>query len=180
MSMDWDDIKDNFEMGALCVGFVVGGILIAPFYGVYLIGKGVWHYLPKNVRERKRQEQEKQAQEEQQRKQDEEIRLLEEQLGLGKRKDAFVYGPYYYKNPEYRKRDEYLKDLRKKAADGYFSPDIIVAVECYDPLYYEKLYWKQREKRAVYGRNGDWCDPIFGLVNYDDKEPIRFLTRNVM
>lgn len=161
--MDWDDVKDNFEMGAVCAGFVLGGILIAPFYGVYLIGKGVWHYLPQNVKERKRQEQERQEQEEQQRKQDEEIRLLEEQLGLGKRKDAVFYDPHYYKNPKFGKRDEYLKDLKRKVADGYTSPDLIVAVECYDPLYYEKLYWKHREK-IVFERqqrwNGDWYDPM--------------------
>ena len=112
--MDWDDIKDNFEMGVLCAGFVVGGILIAPFYGVYLIGKGVYHYLLKNVRERKRQEQELREREERQRKQDEEIRLLEEQLGLDKRKDASFYDPFYYKNPKWGKRDEYLKDLKQK------------------------------------------------------------------
>ncbi len=165
--MDWDDIKDNFEMGVLCAGFVVGGILIAPFYGVYLIGKGVYHYLLKNVRERKRQEQELREREERQRKQDEEIRLLEEQLGLDKRKDASFYDPFYYKNPKWGKRDEYLKDLKQKVADGYASPDLIVAVECYDPLYYEKLYWKQRKKSAVYGRP---CDPIFRMGIYDDKE----------
>lgn len=168
--MDWDDIKDNIEMGALCAGFVVSGIVIAPFYGVYLIGKGIYYYLPKNVRERKRQEQELREQEERQRKQDEEIRRLEEQLGLGKREDASFYDSYYYKNPKRRKREEYLEDLKRKVADGYTSPDIIVAVECYDPLYFERLYWKRKEKRAVYGRNGDWGDPIFGLGDYDDKE----------
>ena len=44
--MDIEDVKDNFEMGALYAGFVVGGIVIAPFYGVYLIGKGAYYYLP--------------------------------------------------------------------------------------------------------------------------------------
>lgn len=168
--MDWDEMKDNFELGAVCAGFVLGGIIIAPFYVVYLIGKGVWHYLPKNVRERKRQEQERLAQEERQRKLDEEIRRLEEQLGLGKRKDASFYDPYYYKNPKFGKRDEYLKDLKQKVVNGYTSPDLIIAVECYVPLYYEKLYWREREKWAVYGRNVDWCEPVFGLEIYDEKE----------
>lgn len=167
--MDWDDVKDNFEMGALCTGFVLGGIIVAPFYGVYLIGKGIWHYLPQNVRERKRQEQERQEQEERRRKQDEEICLLEERLGLGKRKDAAFYDPYYYKNPKWGKRAEYLDDLKCKAAAGYVSPDIIIAVECYDPLYYEKLYWKQREKRIVCEQpwSGDWVDP---MLDYDEVE----------
>lgn len=167
--MDWDDITDCLGMWVLCIGLVLGGIIVAPFYGVYLIGKGIWHYLPRNVSERKRQEQERQEQEEQRRKQDEEICLLEERLGLGKRKDAAFYDPYYYKNPKWGKRNEYLEDLKRKAAVGYVSPDIIIAVECYDPLYYEKLYWEQREKRIVCGQpwNGDWVDP---MLDYDEVE----------
>lgn len=167
--MDIDDVKDTLFMFLFCVGITVGGVIAAPFYIVYLIGKGIWYYWPKNVRERERQEQERRKQVEQQRKQDEEICLLEERLGLGKRKDAVFYDPYYYQNPRWGKRNEYLEALRRKVAAGYVTPDIIIAVECYDPLYYEKLYWKQRKKWVVYGRNGDWVDPILD-DDSDEKE----------
>lgn len=173
--MDKDEIKDNLGMFALCTGTVLGGIIVAPFYGVYLIGKGIWHYWPKNVRERKRKEQESREQEEQRRKQDEEIGLLEERLGLGKRKDVAFYDPYYYKNPKWGKRNEYLENLKRKVAAGYVSPDIIIAVECYDPLYYEKLYWKQRKSSIVYRQpwNGDWEDPI---LDYNEVEETDIFT----
>lgn len=59
--MDWDELKDNFEMGALYTGVVLGGIVLAPFYGVYQIGKGVYYYLPSSIRKRKEQERQEQA-----------------------------------------------------------------------------------------------------------------------
>lgn len=139
--MDWDDIKDNFEMGALCAGFVVVGIIIAPFYGVYLIGKGVWYYLPKNVRKRKMQAREKQDKAEKEQQQDMEVEKLEKQLGMNTgNKFRIFYDPHYYKNPESGSREEYLENLRKKVTEHHASPDIIVAVEHYDPKYYESLY----------------------------------------
>ena len=142
--MDWDELKDNFEMGALYAGFVIGGIVIAPFYGVYLIGKGAYYYLPSSIRKRKEQERQEQEEKEKKNRRDAEIRELEKRLGTNtENKFRIYFDKYYYKNPgdpKFRSRDEYLEDLRQKAAVNYVSPPIIVAVECYDPKYYEDQY----------------------------------------
>ena len=144
MSMDWDELKDNFEMGALYTGVVLGGIVLAPFYGVYQIGKGVYYYLPSSIRKRKEQERQEQAEKEKKNRRDAEIKELERRLGTStENKFRIYFDKYYYKNPgdpQFRSRDEYLEDLRQKAVKNYVSPDMVVAVECYDPKYYEGLY----------------------------------------
>ena len=142
--MDIEDIKDNFETGALYAGFVVGGIVIAPFYGAYLIGKSVYYYLPSSIRKRKMEVQQEKDEKEKAKQRDAEIEELEKKMGLSaENKFRIFYDKYYYKNPgnpKYRSRYEYLEDLRQKAAKNYVSPDMMVAVECYDPKYYEDLY----------------------------------------
>lgn len=144
--MDMDDIKENFGITAVGIGFVLGGIIIAPFYVIYLIGKGIYYYLPSNIRKRKMEAQEKRDKEEKERQQDAEIEELEKRMGLStENKFRLFYDRHYYKNPEARSREEYLEDLREKVTEHYASPDIIVAVEHYDPGYYESLY---QEKEA--------------------------------
>ena len=142
--MDIDDIKENFEMGALYAGFVVGCIVIAPFFCVYLIGKGVYYYLPSSIRKRKMDTRQEQEEKEKKKQRDAEIEELEKKMGISDgNKFRIFYDKYYYKNPgdlKSRSRDEYLEDLKKKAAENYASPSVIVAVECYDPKYYENLY----------------------------------------
>lgn len=142
--MDKDDIKDNFFEIALGIGVLLGCIVSAPFYGVYLIGKGVYYYLPSNIRKRRMEAQQEQDKKEKARQRDAEIEVLEKQLGMNtKNKFRILCDKYYYKNsedPEYRSRYGYLKNLRQKAAENYINPDIIVAVECYEPKYYEGLY----------------------------------------
>ena len=83
--MDIEDVKDNFEMGALYAGFVVGGIVIAPFYGVYLIGKGVYYYLPSSIRKRKMEVQQEKDEKEKAKQRDAEIEELEKKMGLTRR-----------------------------------------------------------------------------------------------
>lgn len=140
--MDIEDV-DFLEI-ALATGMILGCIVSAPFYGVYLIGKGVYYYLPSNIRKRRMEAQQEQDKKEKARQRDAEIEVLEKQLGMNtENKFRILCDKYYYKNsedPEYRSRYGYLENLRQKAAENYISPDIIVAVECYEPKYYEELY----------------------------------------
>lgn len=142
--MDWDDIKENFGYAALAIGVIFGYIISAPFYGVYLIGRGAYYYLPSNIRKRRMEAQQEQDKKEKAKQRDAEIKVLEKQLGMNtENKFRILCDKYYYKNsedPEYRSRYGYLENLRQKAAENYISPDIIVAVECYEPKYYEGLY----------------------------------------
>ena len=139
--MDIDDVKDNLWLFLLCVAVTVGGIIVAPFYIVYLIGKGFCYFLPSNIRKRKVEAREKRDKEEKEKLQDTEIEELEKRMGISSdNKFRIFYDKYYYKNPESRSRDEYLEDLKKKVAVNYASPNIIVAVERYNPEYYESLY----------------------------------------
>lgn len=144
--MDLEDIIEDIDFMeiALGIGVLLGCIVSAPFYGVYLIGKGVYYYLPPNIRKRKRQAQQEQDEKEKAKQRDREIEELEKKMEMNmENRFRIFYDKYYYKNsgdPQYRNRYEYLEDLKKKAVGNYVSPDIIVAVECYDPEYYENLY----------------------------------------
>ena len=139
--MDIDDVKENFETVALVTGLILGGIIAAPFYIVYLIGKGIYYYLPSNIRKRKKEAQQEQEEKEKEKQLDTEIEELEKKLGMNsENKFRIFYDKFYYKNPESGSREEYLEDLKEKVATNYVCPDIIVAVERYDPEYYESLY----------------------------------------
>ena len=139
-----EDIKENYLEIALTIGVILGCIVFAPFWGVYLIGKGVYYYLPSNIRKRKIQARHEKYKKEKAKQREAEIEVLEKKMGLSmENKFRIFYDKHYYKNPEnpeYKRRDVYLEDLKKKAAENYVSPDIIVAVECYDPKHYEDLY----------------------------------------
>ena len=139
--MDIEDVKDNLWLFLLCVGVTIGGIIAAPFYIVYLIGKGIYYYLPSSIRKQKEQARQEQEEKEKKNRRDAEIKELEKELGMNsENKFRIFFDKYYYKNPESRSREEYLEDLKEKVATNYVCPDIIVAVECYDPEYYESLY----------------------------------------
>lgn len=57
-----------------------------------------------------------------------EIKELEKQLGLtGRLSGMLDYDPYYFKRNS--NRTEYLECLRKKVAESYRSPDLILAIQ---------------------------------------------------
>lgn len=169
--MDTDDVKDNLWLFLLCVGVTVGGIIAAPFYIVYLIGKGVYYYLPSNIRKRKRDARQEQEEKEKEQQWDVEIEELEKKLRMNaENKFRIFYDKYYYKNPESRNRDEYLEDLKKKVAVNYVCPDIIVAVERYDPEYYESLYTAQEPSEFEDGWLLCASDPLSAKTHHAHKK----------
>ena len=114
MKIDKDDL--------IFVAIVGGLVICSPFIAMYHAGKWIYSKTPKGVKERKEKEK---KQEEMNR----EIHELEKQLGLAERDDSYMhYDPLYIGN-EQRGREGYWADLKKKAASGYRSPDLILMIE---------------------------------------------------
>lgn len=168
--MDWDDFKDVLWLFLFGVGVTMVGIIALPFIGLYYLCRGVWWCMPWSILKRKAESQASRMLDESIRKRNAEISLQEERLGLSKRNDSCVYyDPYYYKNQKNATRRDYLENLMRKVADQYASPDVMVAVERYAPLYYEKFY-KEADRYPQRWNGSDWCSPEFG--DLDDTRPI--------
>lgn len=110
MKIDKDD---------LLFGAIIGGLVIcSPFIAMYHIGKWIYSKTPKKIKEQKAEEKKREEM-------NREIHELEKQLGLGERADSYTnYDPLYIGNKQ-EGREGYWSDLKKKAASGYKSPDLI-------------------------------------------------------
>lgn len=110
MKIDKDD---------LLLGGIVGGLVIcSPFIAMYHIGKWIYSKTPKKIKEQKAEEKKREEM-------NREIHELEKQLGLAERADSYTnYDPLYIGNTQ-EGREGYWSDLKKKAASGYKSPDLI-------------------------------------------------------
>ena len=110
MKIDKDD---------LCFGAIIGGLVIcSPFIGLYHAGKWMYGMTPKEIKERKAKERKLEEM-------NRGIHELEKRLGLGERADSYTnYDPLYIGNKQ-EGREGYWSDLKKKAASGYKSPDLI-------------------------------------------------------
>lgn len=110
MKIDKDD---------LLFGTIIGGLVIcSPFIAMYHIGKWIYSKTPKKIKEQKAEEKKREEM-------NREIHELEKQLGLGERADSYTnYDPLYIGNKQ-EGREGYWSDLKKKAASGYKSPDLI-------------------------------------------------------
>lgn len=110
MKIDKDD---------LLFGAIIGGlVLCSPFIAMYHIGKWIYSKTPKKIKEQKAEEKKREEM-------NREIHELEKQLGLGERADSYTnYDPLYIGNKQ-EGREGYWLDLKKKAASGYKSPDLI-------------------------------------------------------
>ena len=110
MKIDKDD---------LLFGAIIGGlVLCSPFIAMYHIGKWIYSKTPKKIKEQKAEEKKREEM-------NREIHELEKQLGLGERADSYTnYDPLYIGNKQ-EGREGYWSDLKKKAASGYKSPDLI-------------------------------------------------------
>lgn len=99
------------EGDLLMVALISGLIICSPFIAAYYGGKWVYNQSPWQRRKG--------------RKTDAEIHELEIRLEItGRNKTALNYDPYYCKKNN--NREEYLADLRKKVAENYQSPDLIL------------------------------------------------------
>lgn len=110
MKIDKDD---------LLFGAIIGGlVLCSPFIAMYHIGKWIYSKTPKKIKEQKAEEKKREEM-------NREIHELEKQLGLAERADSYTnYDPLYIGNTQ-EGREGYWSDLKKKAASGYKSPDLI-------------------------------------------------------
>ena len=110
MKIDKDD---------LLFGAIIGGLVIcSPFIAMYHIGKWIYSKTPKKIKEQKAEEKKREEM-------NREIHELEKQLGLAERADSYTnYDPLYIGNTQ-EGREGYWSDLKKKAASGYKSPDLI-------------------------------------------------------
>ena len=110
MKIDKDD---------LLFGAIIGGlVLCSPFIAMYHIGKWIYSKTPKKIKEQKAEEKKREEM-------NREIHELEKQLGLAERDDSYMhYDPLYISNTQ-EGREGYWSDLKKKAASGYKSPDLI-------------------------------------------------------
>ena len=110
MKIDKDD---------LLLGGIVGGLVIcSPFIAMYHIGKWIYSKTPQKIKEQKAEEKKREEM-------NREIHELEKQLGLAERDDSYMhYDPLYIGNTQ-EGREGYWSDLKKKAASGYKSPDLI-------------------------------------------------------
>lgn len=110
MKIDKDD---------LLFGAIIGGLVIcSPFIAMYHIGKWIYSKTPKKIKEQKAEEKKREEM-------NREIHELEKQLGLAERDDSYTnYDPLYIGNKQ-EGREGYWSDLKKKAASGYKSPDLI-------------------------------------------------------
>lgn len=110
MKIDKDD---------LLFGAIIGGLVIcSPFIAMYHIGKWIYSKTPKKIKEQKAEEKKREEM-------NREIHELEKQLGLAERDDSYMhYDPLYIGNTQ-EGREGYWSDLKKKAASGYKSPDLI-------------------------------------------------------
>ena len=110
MKIDKDD---------LLFGAIIGGlVLCSPFIAMYHIGKWIYSKTPKKIKEQKAEEKKREEM-------NREIHELEKQLGLAERDDSYMhYDPLYIGNTQ-EGREGYWSDLKKKAASGYKSPDLI-------------------------------------------------------
>ena len=114
MKIDKDDL--------IFVAIVGGLVICSPFIVMYHAGKWIYSKTPKGVKERKAKEKKREEM-------NREIHELEKQLGLAERDDSYMhYDPLYIGN-EQRGREGYWADLKKKAASGYRSPDLVLMVK---------------------------------------------------
>ena len=114
MKIDKDDL--------IFVAIVGGLVICSPFIAMYHAGKWIYSKTPKGIKERKAKEKKREVM-------NREIHELEKQLGLAERDDSYMhYDPLYIGN-EQRCREGYWADLKKKAASGYRSPDLILMIE---------------------------------------------------
>lgn len=110
MKIDKDD---------LLFGAIIGGlVLCSPFIAMYHIGKWIYSKTPKKIKEQKAEEKKREEM-------NREIHELEKQLGLAERADSYTNYDLLYIGNKQEGREGYWSDLKKKAASGYKSPDLI-------------------------------------------------------
>lgn len=106
MKIDKDDL--------LITTLISGVIICSPLIAVYCIAEWIYNQTPWQKKKKL--------------KMNAEINELENRLGLiGRTEKALNYDPYFMKKNS--SREEYLNDLRKKVAQIYQSPSLILATE---------------------------------------------------